>query len=420
MIDDFISVKGASSKPNEKPRPVMTPVDPKINTPTHEAKPALAGGNPVLGPRNFNPSPKPKKRFWRSLLTKFKRMSWKQKLLVGMAALIIVGGSIGALLMFLKKPAPNPVVVVKKEAVKPPPKPTTEPSNLTGLTVPIEYNKLPVTGVMIENSPDARPQSGLNKAGVVFEAVAEGGITRFLALFQDPAVPDYIGPVRSARPYYLDYLGGFDAAVAHVGGSAEALVQIKGQNIKDLDQGRNSGSYRRISSRYAPHNVYTSMAQMTDLQKTKGYTSNYIGFPRKAKEAPTATPPARMIDLVISGYFYNVHYDYDTATNSYKRSVGGKPHIDERSGAQLSPKVVAVIVVPQSIHPDRVHTLYASIGSGKAYIFQDGVLTEGTWDKTDRKVQLHFKDASGAAIGLNAGQTWVTLVGTAGSVTYKP
>ncbi len=368
--------------------------------------------NAFLAPENNNK---------KTLKDKLKNLTKKQIIIISaIALLVIIGGVASAYAVLHKKPAAKTVSAIVQSKKVDTPAPTSEASTLTGLQVAIGNNKLPVTGVMIENSPDARPQSGLKDAGVVFEAVAEGGITRFLALFQDSKTPDYIGPIRSVRPYYLDYLGGFDAAVAHVGGSGEALNQVHTQGIKDLDQFYNSGAYHRINERYAPHNVYSSIAQLVDLQKSKGFTSNYVGFQRKGKEAPAATPTAKTIDLTISGYLYNAHYDYNAATNSYLRSEGGKPHIDQRSGQQLNPKVVVVLVVPQGIEPDGIHTTYSSIGNGAMYIFQDGLVTQGIWEKQDRKSQLHLGDANGSPLAINAGQTWISLVGTAGSVSYKP
>ncbi|MGH7233990.1 MAG: DUF3048 domain-containing protein, partial [Candidatus Saccharimonadales bacterium] len=111
---------------------------------------------------------------------------------------------------------------------------STVASTLTGLQVAPSVNQHPITAVMVENTPDARPQSGLSQAGVVFEALAEGGVTRFMALFQDQ-LPTYVGPVRSARPYFIDWALGFDAPYAHVGGSPDALSEIKSFSVKDMD-----------------------------------------------------------------------------------------------------------------------------------------------------------------------------------------
>lgn len=302
--------------------------------------------------------------------------------------------------------------------VAPPPK-TTEVSKLSGLTVPIGTNSKPVTAVQIENSPEARPQSGLKDASVVFEAIAEGGITRFNAIYQDTS-PAYVGPIRSLRPYYIDWFWPFDASIAHVGGAPQALADIRSLNIKDLDQFYNGGSYDRVSSRYAPHNVYTSIARLNDLEKAKGFTSaKYDGFKRK-KEAKTATPAAKTIDLNVSGYFYNPHYDYDAASNSYLRSQAGVAHKDEKSGAQLAPKVVVAIVIGRGIANDGEHTDYTTVGSGKMYVFQDGNVQEGTWSKTSRQSQWVFSDSNNNDLLLNPGQTWLTMVDSPGSVVYKP
>jgi len=305
----------------------------------------------------------------------------------------------------LTKPKPKPVV------------PTTAPSKLTGLPVDPAANNRQVTAIMIENSPDARPQSGLVGAGVVYEAIAEGGITRFMALYQ-AEMPDYIGPVRSVRPYYLDFLMPFDAAVAHVGGAPQALSDIKTFNIKDLDQFYNSGAYTRITSRDAPHNVYTSMSNLNNLEVSKGFTSStFTGFPRK-KDTPSKQPAATNINFAISSTLYNVHYDYDAKANSYKRSEGGQPHTDEKSGTQLEPKVVMALVMNRGIDSDGQHTDYTDTGSGPMYLFQDGGEVTGTWHKADRRSQFSFTDANGQPLKLNAGQTWISIVDP-GTVTYS-
>ncbi|MDB5182716.1 MAG: hypothetical protein JWO47_500 [Candidatus Saccharibacteria bacterium] len=339
------------------------------------------------------------------------------------AVLVLGGGSASAYFFVIKKPAKAAPVVAKvvKKAV--PPKTTTEVSKLSGLSVPIGTNLGPVTAVQIENSPDARPQSGLKEASIVYEAIAEGGITRFNAIFQDTA-PDYIGPIRSLRPYYIDWFLPFDASIAHVGGAPQALQDIKTLGIKDLDQFYNGGSYDRITSRYAPHNVYTSVARLNDLEKSKGFTSaTYTGFLRKKDAVPTkpVTPPtAKIVDLSISSYFYNVHYDYDAAKNAYLRSEGGAPHLDLKSSTQLEPKVVVAIVMGRGIDGDGEHTDYTTVGSGHMYVFQDGAVQEGTWAKDSRQAQWKFTTADGKPIAFNAGQTWISMVDSTGSVTYAP
>ncbi len=345
----------------------------------------------------------------------------KKQWIIASIIAIIVLGSMGASAYWfvIKKPVkPAPVVArLVKKVVKP--KPTTEVSKLSGLIVPIGTNLGPVTAVQIENSPDARPQSGLKEASVIFEAIAEGGITRFNAIFQD-TTPDYVGPVRSLRPYYIDWFWPFDASIAHVGGAPQALADIKLLGLKDLDQFYNGGSYDRITSRYAPHNVYTSIARLNDLEKAKGFTAaTYTGFLRK-KETKAVTPTAKAIDLGISSYFYNAHYDYDVATNSYLRSEGGAAHVDLKSNTQLAPKVVVAIVMSRGLDTDGEHTDYVTTGSGHMYVFQDGSVAEGTWSKASRQAQWVFAGDDGKPIAFNPGQTWFSMVDNTGAVTYTP
>lgn len=344
----------------------------------------------------------------------------KRQALVGIGVFILLGSGIGAALVLTNKAEPvvsKPVVRVEKPVTEP--IITTVASALSGLQVDPSLNTKPVIGVMIENSPSARPQSGLAPAGVVYEAVAEGGITRFLALYQDTNPAD-IGPIRSVRPYYLHWAMGYDAAVAHVGGSPEALANIKSWGTRDLDQFSNSGSYHRVSSRSAPHNVYGAIDGFTQLAQAKGFASStFTAWARKA-EAPSAAPTARSIDMNLSGPTYNVHYDYDAATNSYNRSMAGAPHVDANGSVQIRPKVVIGLVTPFAIQSDRVHSEYGTIGSGQAYIFQDGTVTIGQWNKPDIKAMMTFTDAAGNPLPLNPGQTWLSAVTAPTKITSAP
>ncbi len=365
----------------------------------------------------------------------------RQSIVLGLLAVLVVFGA-GAAWTQIHRTV---TVSAAKTVVHTPKKPvvatpTTVASTLTGLQVDPTVNQRPVTGVMIENSIDARPQSGLDQAGVVFEAIAEGGITRFLALYQDTQ-PDYLGPVRSARPYYVQWCMGFDCSLAHVGGSPEALTDIPAWGTKNLDQFANSGAYERISTRYAPHNVYTSMAQLNQLETSKGYgASTFTGFARKVdkpktqtaassstSKAKTAPAPdnrasATSIDMAISGYDYNTHYDYDATTNSYKRSEGGAPHMSlhkDGSQVQITPKVVIAMMMQYGLEADDHHSQYNVVGSGQAYIFQDGTVVSATWSKADTKSPLTFKDAAGKDVQLDAGQTWLTALSANNQLSYK-
>ncbi|MFA5004090.1 MAG: DUF3048 domain-containing protein [Candidatus Saccharimonadales bacterium] len=433
MIDDFVPQRKKPKvieplpKEEKTPLPVLSddtePVDTPFKTPeelaTSEPTPEKTTGATVSVHQKYR---------W-----PFNR---KQTIIGAAIAVLIIGGGITS--FALTRPNVKGGVYHSKKGVYVPPKPTTVASALTGLQVDPSVNQRPVTGVMIENSFDSRPQSGLDQAGVVFEAIAEGGITRFLTLFQDTQ-PDYLGPVRSVRPYYVQWCMGFDCSIAHVGGSPEALQDIRSWGVKDLDQFANGGSYLRISSRYAPHNVYTSLTQLNQLESSKGFgASSYTGLLRKADEAykapqpttskttaktkPDTRTPANTIDLAVSSALFNSHYDYEAATNSYKRSEGGAPHLAQHKDGtqvQITPKVVIAMVMQYGLEADDHHSQYNVIGSGQAFIFQDGTVTVGTWAKSDAKSQITFTDASGQAIKLNAGQTWLTAMSAANQVTYK-
>ena len=347
----------------------------------------------------------------------FKNISKKQWIIFGILLALLVAALV-YVFVFAKQdePAQNTAQNNNEQvAEEAPPAPPTSP--LTGRVLDSEeLAKRPVTGIMIENSPEARPQSGLLQADMVYEAIAEGGVTRFLSVYQE-SQPDKIGPIRSARPYYVNYIAGLDGSFGHVGGSPEAIQDIKTLNIKDLDQFYNASAYTRVSGKYAPHNVYSDFTRLDQLNQKKGYTSStFTPFVRKI-DVPQ-TPTAGAITFRLSGPNYNPSFTYDAATNSYLRSQAGGPHKDDTTGKQINPKVVLGLVVNKGYDPDGYHTEYTTVGTGKVYVFQDGIVSEGTWVKKDRKASLELYDSLGLPMKLNAGQTWITLVATPDDVRY--
>lgn len=332
----------------------------------------------------------------------------KLVIILSVVLAILVGGGVAAAVYFLnQKPADTQANEI---APIPPPPPPKYYSPLTGNLVETEaITQQAVTGIMIENSPDSRPQSGLKDSGVIFEAIAEGGITRFLVLYQEQK-PQLIGPVRSVRMYYVDWVAAFNASVAHIGGSSEALKEVRNGNYRDIDQFFNAGSYWRATDRYAPHNVYTSFERLDALNAAKGYTtSTFTGFTRKDSKAPEVLT-ASTVDVTISSFSYNSHYDYDATTGLYNRSQAGAPHTDREAG-QISPKVVIVMKIPEAtVFEDGYRQQLTTIGSGTAYIFQDGTAQEVTWTKASRTAQITFTDVEGKDVPLARGQTWLTAV----------
>lgn len=294
-------------------------------------------------------------------------------------------------------------------------------SRLTGLPIKDEAAlRAPVTGVMIENSPNARPQSGLKQAGIVYEAVAEGGITRFLALYQHEQ-PSIIGPVRSLRLHYLHWAAPYQASIAHVGGSGNALNEVRNGNYRDLDEFRNSGTYWRATDRAMPHNAYTSGERLHAANQSKEYIhSDFTGFTRTDGK-PVETPTASTITVNLSGPLYNTYYTYDKANNRYVRFMAGEPHHDREGGA-ITPSVV-IVLESNTQHRTGSREGYEDLvttGSGRAHIFQNGTITEAIWKKTGVTDELQLVDTNGKAIALNRGQTWIAgIIEGRGSVQWQ-
>ena len=375
--------------------------------------------NPIITPAEDTPVPAPPNTpKHHSQFMSFKWQRDKRTTLITLLTTIVLITLATAFAFISQPPKSQGGTEARKNPVHTP-KVIPIVSNLTGLPADAAINQRPITGVMIENSRDARPQSGLDQAGVVFEAIAEGGITRFMALFQDNT-PDYIGPIRSARPYYVQWCMGFDCALAHVGGSPEALANIREWGTKDLDQPF-PGAYRRISSRYSPHNMYGSVPKFNELEASKGYgAATFTSLGRKA-DAPNNTPNASNITINISSALYNSSYSYDKTTNSYLRNQGGAPHtVVDGNGTetQLKPKTIVAMVMNYSVLPDK-HSVYGTIGSGQAFIFQDGTMTPATWNKPDIKTNVSLTDSRGKVVPLNAGQTWFVAVSDTNKVIFN-
>ncbi len=297
--------------------------------------------------------------------------------------------------------------------------------------------------VMIENHKEARPQSGLSSADIVYEAVAEGGITRFMALFYCNLSDIQVGPVRSARTYYLDWLGEYDGLYAHVGGAntpgpADALGQIIKYKVKALNQ-FNIGfpvfwrDYQRLGHSVATeHTMYSTTQKLWAVGAKRGWIAtdsagikwdkNFV--PWKFKDpAPDGAGQVSKITVNFweSQSNYTVEWNYDTATNSYKRK-NGEDHIDLNNNQQLAAKNIVVQFQRESNandgYPGNVHLLYKTTGSGKALFFQDGNVVEGTWNKASRLARSKYLDKNGKEIQFNKGQIWIQTVPEGSKVSY--
>jgi len=275
--------------------------------------------------------------------------------------------------------------------------------------------------VMIENMVDSRPLAGLAEAALVIEAPVEGGITRFLAFYPPGSAVSRIGPVRSARPYYLDWAQEFDALYIHVGGSPEALDDIKSVKLRDLNQFSWGKYFWRDSGRSAPHNVYTSadllakgLADVSADHKTRAPAAWRFKDDIAPEDRPQETA-----DIVVdySTSDYRVTWKYDRAANEYQRWQGDSEQRDE-SGAPVRAKNVVIqysqIRILDEIGRRRIETL----GEGQALLALDGKTFAAVWKKPAAAERTRYYDESGAEIALNAGATWVEIVPAGAAVKY--
>jgi hypothetical protein len=333
------------------------------------------------------------------------------KLLAASIALVL-SLSTGVLVyaVFFDKPAEQPPAPTPKKAVKKPaPKPKYY-SPLTGIELPSEADtKKPVTAVIIENSPDARPQSGMQEAEITYEAIAEGGITRFLNVYQQNK-PGLIGPVRSLRPYFVDWLAPWNASIVHVGGSKRALDEVRNGSYRDVDQFFNPGSYWRSSDRYAPHNVYTSFEKLDALNVEKGYAQSEPKPFLHNDTTPAEAPSATSVQVTMSSGLYNSGWNYDAASNTYHRLQAGQPHTDREAGQITTRSLVVLKMTMEHVMEDGLRESYASNGSGEAVVFQDGTATEVNWHKSSGQEQLSLTTKDGQAFSLARGKVWISAI----------
>jgi hypothetical protein len=280
--------------------------------------------------------------------------------------------------------------------------------------------QLPVA-VMVDNWLDARPQYGLDRAEIVYEALVEYGITRFMAVYwrNDAEV---IEPVRSARTQFLPLALELGAVYAHVGaaaegGPADATSQMREWGVHEVDEVEGETVIKRDPKRQAPHNAYTSTDALRAHARQKGWNgpATVVPWPFKA-DGGTAAPALNAVemDFDVTGTHkgaFTVRWEYDAATNRYLRSQAGAPHVDARSEAQLAAKnvIIQVAVVKTDVDRDR-HVLYDLEGTGKALVLLDGRAITATWQKDSRTGRTRYLDAEGREIPLNRGTTWVELL----------
>jgi len=300
-------------------------------------------------------------------------------------------------------------------------------SDLDGVLAPKDLaHRLPIA-IMIDDNIIARPQSGFSSASIVYQAPADGGEDRYMLVFQEGTAKD-IGPVRSARPYYVYWVDEYKALFGHFGGDVKSLQQVipaNAKNIYNMDD-LNGGScpYHRIDTRVAPHNAYTNSADLISCTAKLGYPATFQNMPvRTFREDVTLDQRPASQTITVPYRTGTIGYTFDPATDSYNRLVDGKLQIDPANKEQVKARNVIVMFQslttdPQS-EPGYSRPVVANEGTGKAVVFQEGKAIEGTWKKASDTALTRFYDSAGKEISLVRGQIYMQSVPVGTALSYK-
>jgi hypothetical protein len=338
--------------------------------------------------------------------------------------------------------APTVAPTAAPPTVAPTTLPTAAPPTAAPTVAPITSD--PITGapafargaitrrpfvIMIDNHPAAYPQLGLDKAAIVFESLAEFGLTRFMAVYAPGISPeaDAIGPVRSARLYFVQWAMGFGAMYVHAGGSPESLALVaETDTIVNLDAlfGAQSGYFERSPRRDAPHNLFTSSAELERAAAaidTATFARDDVGFAFKPDAPESARPESQRLVYFFLYQEDSAGWEYDRQTNSYLRLRRGQPAQDGVTGEQLRAKNVVVMEVREAPIPgdDKGRIEQQVVGEGRARLFMDGVEREVLWRKSTPEAPLGFFEAGGAEVQLNAGSVWIVALPELDNLTVE-
>ncbi len=286
----------------------------------------------------------------------------------------------------------------------------------------IEVSKQNIFGVMIENHTQARPVSGLSYAKIVFEAMVEGPITRFLAIFDSTQNVNKIGPVRSARPYFVELAQGFNGLYVHVGGSPQALKDIKLYNVKDFDEFYRTSYFWRDRKRKAPHNVYTSIDLLKkgykDFFEIENFSQQPLFLFKDQADKDTRGKDNQTIFIPYSKPQYNVIWKYEKEQNLYTRYNGnGILYKDVNNKIQV--KNIIIMFVKTKVIDNKGRLELDLLGTGKAVAFRDGKKYNLIWKKLNRNSRLEFYKENGRSFYFNKGKTWINIVPSNLKIEYK-
>jgi hypothetical protein len=262
---------------------------------------------------------------------------------------------------------------------------------------------------MVENSPSARPQTGLTEADIVFEILAEGEITRFVAIFQSK-IPAVIGPVRSIRPYFVELGKGLDAIIVHAGWSQDAMNKMVKLKVDHLDQVYGDDRYYwRDNSRKKPHNVYTNIEKIREAAVNKKFHEAWKNPQLKFVSVTDPKLEGQAVNKITIPYIagYEVGYTYDKETHLFSRFMMGELHKDKESDKVIEANNVIICEASHQILDKAGRRAVDIHGPDKGYLLQEGILKEVTWVEKDGFIRV--SDATGE-LGLLPGKTWIQVV----------
>ncbi len=287
--------------------------------------------------------------------------------------------------------------------------------------------------LMVENTPDARPQSGLIYADMVFEVVDEAGITRYVAVYSSSEA-EIVGPVRSARIYYAEIARSLDPVYVFWGTYPECFDVIKNLDMDVLDgnemgyvAGTSSGwrDYSRIEpGQDTAHTAFMSTVALKEDAINYDYSLKGGQSPLKFKEDSASSDRGDVSDITIdfSTETYKAYFEYDRENNNYLKFVGGSPHTDYETGNQIKVNNIIVMITNIEGPIDQYgHMIVRTTGTsdvGKALFFMDGNVTEGTWERSSAFDPFTYRNKDGDTIFFNRGSTWVALIQDADMLTY--
>jgi len=297
-------------------------------------------------------------------------------------------------------------------------------SKLNGSYLKEGDSKLRPVTVMYDNHPYARWQAGIVKADIVYECEVEFPFTRYLAVFQDKK-PEHIGPVRSARPYYLRYALEYDSIYVHVGGSNEAKVKIQDYYMANVD-GLYSGNFWRYNDtgKYIPNNMYTDMENIREAQKSSGYRvdGDFEGYKFNDIAKPIndnlSLENCNKINIIFNSH-HEVKFSYDEYEEIYNRYVNDEKQIDEYYEEDIEASNIILIKTSKKVLDDVGRLSINTVGEGEGAYITKGELADITWEKESYNSKTHFYYENGEELVLNPGQTWIEVVTQDTSINYK-